>query len=186
LAAGSASQGSSKCHNSSPPLNLSDPFLGSTPKPGPLHAQLAPIEEEESIDDLRRLWSLPPPPFCYGLTKATKTFSANDEISHVLDPFGSGISYYDLICLLTKCDDCHMIMTPCTIPDHDCMVTITASGRQKKKVWNLGNARSTAKARLAAEMKEKGIVKGRRTSKTKVTTSKRAPSPAISISSTSD
>jgi len=146
---------------------------------------LAPIGEEESIDDLRRLWSPPPPPLCYSLTKATETFSVDDEISHVLDLFGSGISYYDLIRLLTKCDDCHMIMTPCTIPDHDCMVTITMSGRQKKKVRNLGNARSTTKARLAVEMKEKGIVKGKRTSKTKVT-SKRAPSPAISISSTSD
>jgi len=146
--------------------------------------QFAPIKEEESIDNLRRLWSPPPPPFCYGLTKATKTFSADDKISHVLDLFGSGITYYDLIRLLTKCNDCHMIMTPCTIPDHDCMVTITLSGCQKKKVRNLGNTGSAAKVHLAAEMKVKGIVKGKRTSMMKAT--KRAPSPAISISSTSD
>jgi len=113
-------------------------------------------------------------------------FTKDDEVSCVLDLLGSGVTYYDLVRILMKCDDCHMIMTPHAIPDHDCTITLTMSGRQKKKVRSLHNARLSAKVRIAAEMLGKGKGKGKETVKRISTSNMKAASPAITISSNSD
>ena len=141
-----------------------------------------------NIDNLQRLWSPPPPPFRYVLAKDLTAFSKDDEVSRVLDLLGSGVTYYDLVRILTKCDDCRMIMTPHAIPDHDCTITLTRSGRQKKKVWNLHNARLLAKVHIAAETLGRGNSKGKgKESVKRISTGNvKATSPAITISSNSD
>ena len=115
-------------------------------------------------------------------------FPKDDEVSRILDLLGSGITYYDLVRIFTKCNDCHIIMMPHAIPEHDCTITVTMSGHQKKKVRNLRNARLLAKVRIAAEMlgKMKGKAKGKEAVKRMSTGNAKAASPAITISSNSD
>ena len=81
-----------------------------------------------------------------------------------------------------------MIMMPHAIPEHDCTITVTMSGRQKKKVRNLHNTRLLVKVCIAAEMlgKTKGKGKGKEAVKRMSAGNAKAASPAIMISSNSD